>query len=111
MPPFQKNPDKQRLARKIDEPVRVAPENPGITVGNSGGPKFEIDNRFLFGKHLSVIGSSMGTRSDFARVMDLVYSGKLIPVMDRDYPLSEARSAQDQLERGEQLGKITLSNG
>ena len=82
-----------------------------LTVGNSGGPKFEIDNRFLFGKHLSVIGSSMGTRSDFARVMDLVYSGKLIPVMDRDYPLSEARSAQDQLERGEQLGKITLSIG
>jgi NADPH:quinone reductase-like Zn-dependent oxidoreductase len=82
-----------------------------LTVGNSGGPKFEIDNRFLFGKHLSVIGSSMGTRADFSTVMDLVYAGKLIPVMDRDYPLSEARSAQDELERGEQLGKITLSIG
>jgi NADPH:quinone reductase-like Zn-dependent oxidoreductase len=80
-----------------------------LTVGNSGGPKFEIDNRFIFGKHLSIIGSSMGTRADFATVMDLIFSGKLKPVMDRDYPLKEARSAQEQLEMGEQLGKITLT--
>jgi NADPH:quinone reductase-like Zn-dependent oxidoreductase len=80
-----------------------------LTVGNSGGPKFEIDNRFIFGKHLSIIGSSMGTRADFARVMDLVFTGKLKPVVDRDYPLIDASSAQGQLERGDQLGKITLS--
>ncbi len=79
-----------------------------LTVGNSGGPKFEIDNRFIFGKHLSIIGSSMGTRADFATVMDLVFAGKLKPVMDRVYPLVEARSAQELLEKGEQLGKITL---
>jgi NADPH:quinone reductase-like Zn-dependent oxidoreductase len=79
-----------------------------LTVGNSGGAKFEIDNRFIFGKHLSVIGSSMGTRADFALVMDLIFAGKLKPVLDRDYPLAEARFAQEQLEMGEQLGKITL---
>jgi NADPH:quinone reductase-like Zn-dependent oxidoreductase len=82
-----------------------------LTVGNSDGPKFEIDNRFIFGKHLSIIGSSMGTRAEFATVMDLVFAGKLIPVLDRVYPLIEARSAQEQLEKGEQLGKITLMIG
>lgn len=82
-----------------------------LTVGNSGGPKFEIDNRFIFGKHLSVIGSSMGTRADFAKVMDLIFSGKLKPVLDRDYSLAEAGSAQERLELGEQLGKITLAIG
>lgn len=82
-----------------------------LTVGNSGGPKFEIDNRFIFGKHLSIIGSSAGTQADFATVMDLVFAGKLKPVMDKDYPLSEARFAQEQLEMGEQLGKITLTIG
>jgi NADPH:quinone reductase-like Zn-dependent oxidoreductase len=82
-----------------------------LTVGNSGGPKFEIDNRFIFGKHLSIIGSSMGTRAEFATVMDLVFAGKLIPVMDRVYPLNEAPSAQEQLEKGDQLGKITLIIG
>jgi len=82
-----------------------------LTVGNSGGAKFEIDNRFIFGKHLSILGSSMGTRADFATVIDLVFEGKLKPVMDRDFPLREARFAQEHLEQGEQLGKITLAIG
>jgi NADPH:quinone reductase-like Zn-dependent oxidoreductase len=80
-----------------------------LTVGNSGGPKIEIDNRLIFGKHLSVLGSSMGTRADFATVMPLVFEGKLRPVLDRDFPLEDARSAQERLEKGEQLGKITLT--
>jgi NADPH:quinone reductase-like Zn-dependent oxidoreductase len=80
-----------------------------LTVGNTGSPKFEFDNRYMFAKHLSLLGSSMGTRSDFATVMDLVFTGKLKPVLDRDYPLSEARAAHERLEKGEQLGKITLS--
>jgi NADPH:quinone reductase-like Zn-dependent oxidoreductase len=82
-----------------------------LTVGNSGGAKFEIDNRFIFGKHLSIIGSSMGTRADFATVMELVFTGKLKPVVDREYPLKEAAAAQERLEEGEQLGKITLRIG
>jgi NADPH:quinone reductase-like Zn-dependent oxidoreductase len=80
-----------------------------LTVGNTGGPKFEIDNRYIFGKHLSILGSTMGTRSDFATVMELVFSGALMPVLDRSYPLREARSAHLRLESGEFLGKITLS--
>ena len=82
-----------------------------LTVGNSGGPKFEIDNRQIFGKHLSVLGSSMGTQADFATVMGLVFAGKLRPVLDKDFPLTDARRAQEHLEKGEQLGKITLSIG
>jgi NADPH:quinone reductase-like Zn-dependent oxidoreductase len=80
-----------------------------LTVGNSGWPKFEIDNRFIFGRHLSIIGSSMGTRADFATVMNLIFEGKLKPVLDKDYPLEDARLAQERLEKGEQLGKITLT--
>jgi NADPH:quinone reductase-like Zn-dependent oxidoreductase len=79
-----------------------------LTVGNSGGAKFEIDNRLIFGKHLSILGSSMGTRADFSTVMELVFAGKLKPVVDREYPLENAKAAQERLEKGEQLGKITL---
>lgn len=80
-----------------------------LTVGNTAGPQIEIDNRFIFGKHLSLIGSTMGTQSDFATVMALVLAGKLKPALDRTYPLCEARAAQERLERGEQMGKITLA--
>jgi NADPH:quinone reductase-like Zn-dependent oxidoreductase len=79
-----------------------------LTVGNTAGPKTEIDNRFIFGKHLSILGSTMGTRADFAAVMTLVFAGKLKPVLDRSYPLAEARLAQERLAAGEQMGKITL---
>lgn len=80
-----------------------------LTVGNTGGPKIEIDNRYIFGKHLSLVGSTMGTKQDFSEVMGLVFSGKLKPAIDRTYPLREARQAQERLEQGEQMGKITLS--
>jgi NADPH:quinone reductase-like Zn-dependent oxidoreductase len=79
-----------------------------LTVGNTGGPKFEIDNRFIFGKHLTIIGSSMGTHRDFAEVMELLFAGKLRSVLDLDYPLAEAQAAQKRLQSGEQMGKVTL---
>jgi len=80
-----------------------------VTVGNTGGPKVEIDNRYIFGKHLTLIGSTMGTKDDFATMMGLVFSGKLHPVLDRTYPLPAAGQAQQRLEHNQQMGKITLS--
>lgn len=82
-----------------------------LTVGNTGAPQFEIDNRFIFGRHLSLIGSTMGSRADFNTVMGLVFSGLLRPHIDRVYPLNQAAQAQSRLENGEQMGKIVLEIG
>jgi NADPH:quinone reductase-like Zn-dependent oxidoreductase len=79
-----------------------------LTVGNSAGPKFEIDNRYIFAKHLSIIGSTMSTLEDFKEVMDLITAGKLKPVIDRTFPLREAAQAQVRLWNNENFGKITL---
>ena len=79
-----------------------------LTVGNSGGSKFEIDNRYIFGKHLSILGSSMGTHADFATVMGLIFEGRLTPPVSDVFPLSQARAAQECLDPGQQLGKIGL---
>lgn len=79
-----------------------------LTVGNSGAPRFEIDNRFIFAKHLSIIGSTMSTISDFVEVMDLIVAGKLKPVINKIFPLKEAAAAQERLWRGENFGKIIL---
>ena len=82
-----------------------------LTVGNTAGPKVEIDNRYMFGRHLSIIGSTMSTLGEFKTVMDLVVQGKLHPVMDETYALKDAAAAQARLQSGEQLGKITLDIG
>jgi len=82
-----------------------------LTVGNSAGPKFEIDNRYMFAKHLSIIGSTMSNLADFATVMDLVVAGKLKPALDISFPLQEAAAAQERLWKGENYGKVTLDIG
>jgi NADPH:quinone reductase-like Zn-dependent oxidoreductase len=79
-----------------------------LTVGNTGGPTYEIDHRYLFHKHLTIVGSTMGTRADFTKVMSLIFAGKLRPVVDQSYPLNEYDRALARLEAGEQMGKITL---
>ena len=79
-----------------------------LTVGNTGGPTFEFDNRYMFAKHLSYIGSTMGTRTDFAQVMALIFAGQLRPVIDETFALRDARRAHERMEQGEFFGKIIL---
>jgi NADPH:quinone reductase-like Zn-dependent oxidoreductase len=79
-----------------------------LTVGNSGASRFEIDNRYLFAKHLSILGSTMSTLSEFKQVMHLVVAGKLKAVMDKTFPLNDAALAQERLWKNENFGKITL---
>ena len=80
-----------------------------LTVGNTANPKFEIDNRFIFGKHLSIIGSTMGTLSDFSTVMDLIAAKKISPAISKTFPLEQASEAHVHLETGQNLGKVLLS--
>jgi NADPH:quinone reductase-like Zn-dependent oxidoreductase len=79
-----------------------------LTVGNTGGPKLEFDNRYMFAKHIALIGSTMGTRSDFARVMSLLFEGKFKSVIDQTFALKDARAAHERMERSENFGKIIL---
>ncbi|MBL8062373.1 MAG: zinc-binding dehydrogenase [Anaerolineales bacterium] len=79
-----------------------------LTVGNSSAPRFEIDNRFIFAKHLSILGSTMSSLAEFRKVMDLVFAGKLKPILDTTFPLKDAAAAHVRLEHGENFGKITL---
>jgi NADPH:quinone reductase-like Zn-dependent oxidoreductase len=80
-----------------------------LTVGNTGGPKYEFDHRYLFAKHLSILGSSMAPRADFDEVMSLVFAGRLQPVIDKTFALKDARAAHERLDAGEQMGKIVLA--
>ncbi len=82
-----------------------------LTVGSTGGARVEIDNRYVFYRHVSIIGSTMSPLNDFKTVMDLVVSGKLSPVLDQAFELKDAASAHRRLESGQHFGKITLNIG
>lgn len=80
-----------------------------LTVGNTSGHTFPFDNRLMFGKHLSLIGSTMGPRQDYETVMNLVFSGRLQPVIDTIYPLAEGLTALNRLAQGEVSGKLVIN--
>ncbi len=76
--------------------------------GATSGPNPPANLHRMWWKQLTIYGSTMGTRADFAAVYDLVASGRAKPVIDKVFPLSEARAAHERLEAGKQLGKIVL---
>ena len=80
-----------------------------VIVGNTSGPQAEIDVRYIFGKQISLIGSTMGSHQDFRDVVTMLWAGKLKPVIDRVMPLSEGRRAYEIMTKGEQFGKIVLT--
>jgi len=79
-----------------------------ITCGATTGYEGSIDIRHLFIKHLSVLGSFMGTKGELRQVLKLFGLKKLRPVIDSVHPLREAPKAQAMMEERKNFGKIVL---
>ena len=89
--------------------LRVARQGGRIlVVGNTSGPQVTLDLRMVFGKHLSIIGSSMGPHRDYCQVMSLVFSGALRPLIGAELPLAETREGMRLLEEYAVSGKVVL---
>ena len=80
-----------------------------VTCGATTGPEVKIDLRFLFSRQLNLLGSYMGTMGELHEVLKHVFSGKLRPVVDRTFPLSEIRAAHEYLEKSQMFGKVVLN--
>jgi len=87
----------------------AAPGGRVTVCGATSGPNPPASLHRIFWKQLSILGSTMGTRADFAGVYELVASGRAVPLVDRVFPLEEAAAAHEYLEGGRQLGKVVLS--
>ncbi|MBA3869527.1 MAG: zinc-binding dehydrogenase [Anaerolineae bacterium] len=79
-----------------------------LVVGNTSGPIVELDLRLVFAKQISIIGSTMGPHQDFVKVMNLVFAGKLKPVIGAVLPLDEVKKGMEMLEKFDVFGKIVL---
>ncbi len=79
-----------------------------LTVGGTAGYEAITPVNLMFGKHLSIIGSTMGAQADFEAVMAQVWAGKLKPAVDSVFPLAEYPAALTRMLNGEGFGKILV---
>jgi NADPH:quinone reductase-like Zn-dependent oxidoreductase len=80
-----------------------------VTCGATSGPQASFDLRFLFARHLALLGSYMGTMGELHEVLKLVFSGKLRPVVDSTFPMRDIRAAHEYLEQSRMFGKVVLN--
>ena len=80
-----------------------------ITCGATTGGDVKLNLRYVFSRQLTIKGSYMGTRAELVKAAELMGQGRLISVIDRTYPLKEARAAQEQMLSRKFFGKIVLT--
>lgn len=79
-----------------------------VTCGATSGFDARTDLRQVFYRHLTLLGSFMGSKSELLEALKFVQSGKIRAVVDRVLPLSEARQAHELIEDRAQFGKVVL---
>ncbi|QFT58682.1 Phthiocerol synthesis polyketide synthase type I PpsC [Sulfitobacter sp. THAF37] len=82
------------------------------------GPKVEVNFATLMTRRLTMTGSTLRPQSDLAKariaqelreaVWPLLVAGRVAPVMDSTYPLTEAAAAHARMEGSGHIGKIVL---
>jgi len=79
-----------------------------VTCGATIGSQVSLNINLLFGRHLTLLGSWMGRRSELVEVLKHVSDGRLKPVVDSVLPLAQAQQAHERIERREHFGKVVL---
>jgi NADPH:quinone reductase-like Zn-dependent oxidoreductase len=79
-----------------------------VTCGATSGFDAQTDLRQVFYRHLTLLGSFMGSKAELLEAMKFVSEKKIRAVVDRVLPLREARQAHELIEDRAQFGKVVL---
>jgi hypothetical protein len=104
-----------------------------VIVDSAGGPGFEhvidlaasggrivffgatrgnppvLPMRKVFWRNLSVLGTTMGSPTDWQAMLGFVARHRIAPIVSNVFPLEHVGEAFDLMERGEQFGKIVIT--
>jgi zinc-binding alcohol dehydrogenase/oxidoreductase len=76
--------------------------------GGTRGNLEKVSPQRIFWKQLSILGSTMGSPSDFHNLLQFVNAHGIVPVIDEVFPFAEAWGAFEKMDRGEQVGKLVV---
>ena len=79
-----------------------------VTCGATTGFAASLDLRHLFARQLSLLGCYMGRFAELDSAAQLLFDGRVTPVIDEVFPLERAADAQRRLENKDQFGKVVL---
>ena len=79
-----------------------------VTCGATSGFDARTDLRQVFYRHLSLLGSFMGSKAELLYAMKFIEGGQIRAVIDTVLPLNEAERAHELIEDRAQFGKLVL---
>lgn len=81
-----------------------------VISGTTSGPDLDdAELTRIFFLQLQVIGSTMGTRSELAGLVNLLDSSGHKPLIDRELPMAQARDGFAAMHEGDVFGKIVFT--
>lgn len=79
-----------------------------VVAGAIAGPLVRVDLRQLYLGQRRIIGSTMHTRAQFERLVQMAVSGEITPHIARVLPLERIHQAQQSLRDPSTVGKVVL---
>ena len=79
-----------------------------VTCGATSGPIVQMDIRRLFWNQWDIMGSTMGNDAEFDAITNEYCAGRLTPLVDSVFDISQGRQAFERLQSGQQFGKIVV---
>jgi NADPH:quinone reductase-like Zn-dependent oxidoreductase len=81
-----------------------------VVCGATAGHQATVDLRRVFAMRLEILGSTMGTPTELAALLDLMVSRGIRPVIDSTYGFTAIADAFARLNSGEVFGKVAIDH-
>lgn len=79
-----------------------------VTIGSHDTHWGRLDLRHVYSKNLRVLGTNLGSILELKTLLEHVVEGRLKPVVDRVFPLADARAAAQHVLDRKNKGKVVL---
>jgi NADPH:quinone reductase-like Zn-dependent oxidoreductase len=93
-----------------DKSVRALAKGGRLVIcGATSGAEAMTDLRYVYNRELTIFGSFMAGKGELLKALELLKEKRVKPVVDSVFPLQEAATAEERLERSAHFGKIVLT--
>jgi NADPH:quinone reductase-like Zn-dependent oxidoreductase len=79
-----------------------------VSIGSHDTHWGRLDLRHVYSKNLRIVGTNLGSILELRTILDYVVAGRLRPVVDRAFPLNDARAAVQHVLDRKNKGKVLL---